>query len=130
MTSQAQLEVQTDPTVQRFELEVGQWWPYVAPLMARYLGAASEAEAALSDVTESLKRKATSPLATQLANDLRALLPGWKYFTAAQRAVLRTAAAYVVEGGDREHDDRTHGLEDDDAVVAAAIRVLLRQPRR
>lgn len=129
MTSQAQLEVHSDPTIRRFELEVGQLWPYVAPLMARYQGVTSDAEVALAELTESLKRKAACPLAVNLANDLRALLPGWRYFTAAQRAVLRTAAAYLVENDDAIPDDDPDGLADDDAVVAAAIRVLLRRSR-
>ncbi len=129
MTSQAQLEVHSDPTIRRFELEVGQFWPYVAPLMARYQGVTCDAELALSELTESLKRKATSPLAVNLANDLRALLPGWRYFTAAQRAVLRTAAAYLVENDDAKPDEGHDGFVDDDAVVAAAIRVLLRRSR-
>lgn len=126
MTSQAQLEVHSDPTIRRFELEVGHLWPYVAPLLARYQGLTSDAEAGLSDLTESLKRKAACPKAVNLANDLRALLPGWRHFTAAQRMVLRTAAAYVVE---RDDADAAPDGMDDDAVVGAAIRVLLRRSR-
>ena len=67
LTSQAQLEVHSDPTIRRFEVEVGQLWPYVAPLMARYQGVTSDAELALSELTESLKRKAANPLAVNLA---------------------------------------------------------------
>lgn len=130
LTSQAQLEVQPDPTIRRFEVEVGPLWPYVAPLLARYEGAAYDAEQALSDLTEALKRRVTNPLAGNLANDLRALLPGWRYFSSAQRAVLRTAVAYLVENDDAVPDDAADGYADDDAVVAATIRVLLRRSRR
>ncbi len=141
LMSQAQLAVQPDPTVRRFERETGSLWPFVAPLMARYEGVIRDPDEALMEVTSALRKTSSIPAAKQLANDLIALLPGWKFFSATQRCVLQTAAAFLAKGGDGEErkpvgdsaaDEPAPDSHrtDADIVVAAAVRALLRRSQR
>lgn len=149
-----QVAPSTDPTVRRFIRETGHLWPCVAPLMARYQEAESDPDDGFAKVSAALRRTFANPAATGLANDLVALLPGWKYFSASQRCVLRTAVAFlgrkddatspaspdpletatpakhhscgpaeVTPNGSTEHEDQA----DEDIVVAAAVRALLRR---
>ncbi len=129
LIDQMQLGAQTDATIRRFELEVGPLWPYVAPLVARYQRVAGDSTSALAALADSLRATVAKPSAKQLANDLKALLPGWQYFSSAQRCVLQTAAAYLSENDEVSADETSDGRADDDIVVAAAVRVLLRRSR-
>lgn len=130
LTSQVQLGVMSDPTIARFEREVGPLWPFVAPFMARYQGVVNDPAESLSGLVESLRSTVSRPATAQLANDLLALLPGWAYFSNAQRCILQTAAAYLVETDDAMSDDAPGGMDDDDRVVRAAVCALLRRSRR
>lgn len=61
-----------------------------------------------------------------LASELEALLAGWPHYGVHERMVLRGAVSYLAECEDPTDDDEA-GLDDDDAVVDAAVRVLLRR---
>jgi len=66
----------------------------------------------------------------ELANDLMALMAGWQHLGEEERVVLATAMAYLAEVDDAVPDHLPGGLEDDDRVMGAAVRAVLRPRRR
>ena len=64
--------------------------------------------------------------ACELSNDLRALHAGYCHFDADERAVLVGATSYLLTDDDVCPDHEPGGLDDDDRVVRACVRILLR----
>lgn len=131
MNSQLRVASEADLTVQRFEKEVGALWPHVAPLCAKC------AESPTPDIDELgrlLRTTAASELSpprlSGLANDLEALVAGWTHFNTSERTVLQAAMTYLAQREDAVPDHAPDGLADDEIVVNAAVRVLLRRSRR
>lgn len=65
----------------------------------------------------------------ELAADLMALMAGWPHLDRDARAVLVAAMSYLAEGDDSVPDHLPGGLDDDDRVVGAAVRAILRARR-
>ncbi len=97
----------------RFESELGVLWPDVAPLCTRrYVK-----EGLAADSTPATPLDGRVPWHTVPA-DLQALLVGWGHYDENERAVLRGAVGFVTDGH--------RWSPDDDTVIEAAVRALLR----
>ncbi|MCG7322423.1 hypothetical protein [Arsenicicoccus bolidensis] len=92
-------------------------------------------DAAMIDLSHRLERHVcampdSADRLRELANDLMALMAGWQHLGHEERIVLATAMAYLAEADDAVPDHLPGGLEDDDRVVGAAVRAVLRPRRR
>ena len=110
------------PVIDRFEAEVGSLWPHVAPFVVE------PADEELPELIDSTRRRGddADDLTRDLAHDLEALLAGWAHYDATERAVLRGAVTYLTEADDAFPDDGPHGYADEEVVVEAAVKALLR----
>lgn len=121
------IDVEPGGPLARFQHEVGDlWWSlggHCTPL--------DESELArwLDRLDRHLEGLAAEARSITLANDLRALVAGWAHFDREERAVLCGAIIYLVTIDDAVPDGTPpgDGLDDDDRVVSAAVRVLLRR---
>ncbi|AKT51622.1 hypothetical protein [Arsenicicoccus sp. oral taxon 190] len=115
--------------LETFRLELGDLWGAVRD---RCVALDDDGVVALSRQLE--QHLQTHPLVSQrigeLANDLMALMAGWQHFGAEERAVLVAAMAYLADADDVVPDHLPGGLDDDDHVVGAAVRAVLRPRRR
>lgn len=105
----------------RFRVELGDLWPHVAP----HCVDAPEDDSSRLVAQIRATSTAGDPAATGLAVELEALLAGWQHFGGPERAVLRGAVAYLSEADAATAD--AGGLDDDNAVVDAAIRAIMRR---
>lgn len=109
-----------------FEAAVGEYWPRVEP---HVLETSAEDMAALAArVPHHLAdHSAHGGKAAKLAMDLQTLVDTWESLDGEQRTVVRAAVAYFLDENDAIPDDQPNGLDDDDAVIAAAYAALGRQ---
>ncbi|MCH8613270.1 hypothetical protein [Arsenicicoccus dermatophilus] len=111
-----------------FREELGDMWPAVRPL-CRALD--DDGVVTLSRRLEQhmLAHPACQDRVGELAADLMALMAGWPHLDRDARAVLVAAMSYLAEGDDSVPDHLPGGLDDDDRVVGAAVRAILRARR-
>lgn len=108
----------------RFRVALGDLWPHVAPHCV------DAPEDDLGRLVAQVRATSTTrepERGTEPASELEALLAGWKHYGGPERAVLRGAVAYLSEPEDAMPDAAPGSLDDDNAVVDAAIRVILRR---
>lgn len=115
--------------MEAFRLQLGDLWPHVETRCR-----ALDDDAAHELVGRLRRHLADQPegaqRARELANDLTALMAGWVHLDLEGRAVLVGAMDYLLTTDDLVPDDAEGGLDDDDQVVAAAVRAVLRTRSR
>lgn len=115
--------------LQSFRDELADLWEDLEPLVR------PADDAAMLDLSHRLERHVvlmpgSADRLRELANDLMALMAGWQHLGDEERIVLATAMAYLAEADDAVPDHLPGGLDDDDRVVGAAVRAVLRPRRR
>lgn len=112
-------ETSSNPVaLERFRRDLGDLWNDVAPLCHSAEDPA-ELVAALHAQDGSVHRALP---------DLEALLAGWPHYDTTSRAILTGAVTYVTEAAPaRDEAEETPAEHDDEVVVDAAIRAILRR---
>lgn len=112
-----------------FREELGELWPAVAP-RCEPLGTDDVADLSVALEIHLHEHPVCAERVGELANDLMALMAGWAHYGEEQRAVLVGAMRYLTDADDVVPDEQPGGLDDDDRVVGAAVRAVLRSRRR
>lgn len=116
-------EARSNDPMTAFRDDLGPLWEHVEPYCIETTG---EELLQLSELLPAHLQGSRyhGDLIPALASRLESLLLSWHGMDAAQRQILRSAAAYFLEANDAIADDLPSGLQDDEIVIRAAERAL------